>query len=114
MRGNGNHPGAKYRIPDGSAYCAGDCRRQKHSPGRRPQAVGEAVFPAPVTLMDTEIFPILLRYIDEYQWSFNIAKRLINMYYGTAYTEKELKRLYKNSRTAGFSAAQPGRSSKMQ
>lgn len=59
-----------------------------------------------MTPMDTDISPILLRYIDEYQWSFNIAKRLINMYYGTAYTEKELKRLYKRSRTAGFSAAQ--------
>lgn len=62
--------------------------------------------------MDTEISPILLRYIDEYQWSFNIAKRLINMYYGTAYTEKELKRLYKNSQAAGFSAAQANRNFK--
>lgn len=64
--------------------------------------------------MDTEIFPILLRYIDEYQWSFNIAKRLINMYYGTAYTEKELKRLYKSSRAAGLSAVQTERDSKTQ
>ena len=62
-----------------------------------------------MTPMDTEISSTLLRYIDEYQWSFNIAKRLINMYYGTAYTEKELKRLYKNSQAAGFSAAQADR-----
>ncbi len=54
--------------------------------------------------MDTEILPALLRYIDEYQWSFNIAKRLINMYYGTAYTEKELKQLYKRGRAAGPAA----------
>ena len=64
--------------------------------------------------MDTEISPVLLRYIDEYQWSFNIAKRLINMYYGTAYTEKELKRLYKNSRAAGLSAVQTECGSKTQ
>lgn len=64
--------------------------------------------------MDTEISPILLRYIDEYQWSFNIAKRLINMYYGTAYTEKELKRLYKCNRTTRSSAAQTERGSKKQ
>lgn len=51
--------------------------------------------------MDAKILPVLLRYIDDYQWSFNIAKRLINMYYGTAYTEKELKQLYKRSRPAG-------------
>lgn len=45
-----------------------------------------------------DILTTLLRYVDRYQWSFNTAMRLINMYYGTAYTEKELKRLYKGSR----------------
>ncbi len=54
-----------------------------------------------MTVMDAEILPALLRYIDGYQWSFNMAARLINMYYGTEYTEKELKRLYKHSRAAG-------------
>lgn len=54
-----------------------------------------------MTPMDEKILPALLRYIDTYQWSFNLAKRLINRYYGTAYTEKELKRLYKRSRPAG-------------
>ncbi len=51
-----------------------------------------------MTAMDAEILPALLRYIDGYQWSFNMAARLINMYYGTKYSEKELKRLYKRGR----------------
>ncbi len=52
-----------------------------------------------MTAMDAEILPALLRYIDGYQWSFNMAARLINMYYGTKYSEKDLKRLYKRGRT---------------
>lgn len=59
--------------------------------------------------MDADILSALLRYIDRYQWSFNTAMRLINMYYGTGYTEKELKQLYKRCRTA--SRPDPGRRS---
>lgn len=47
------------------------------------------------TVMDEYILPTLLRYIDRYHWSFNISMRLINRYYGTEYTEKQLKALYR-------------------
>lgn len=40
----------------------------------------------------------LIRYIDRYQWRWNLAKRVINLYYGTAYTEKELMRLYRQNK----------------
>lgn len=53
-----------------------------------------AVRPVP-SVTDGDVLPILLRYRDQYQWSWNMAKRLINMYYGTQYTEKQLKALYK-------------------
>lgn len=43
---------------------------------------------------DEHILPILTRYIDNYHWSFNMAARIINMYYGTVYTQKKLKALY--------------------
>ena len=49
------------------------------------------------TILDEYIRPTLLRYIDRYQWSFNMATRLINMYYGTEYTQKQLKQLYSTS-----------------
>lgn len=47
------------------------------------------------TIMDEYILPTLVRYIDRYHWSFSIATRLINMYYGTDYTQKELRALYR-------------------
>lgn len=50
------------------------------------------------TILEEYILPTLLRYIDRYRWSFNFTKRLINMYYGTEYTEKELKMLYRRNR----------------
>ena len=50
------------------------------------------------TVIEEFILPTLFRYRDRYQWSFNLAKRLINMYYGTDYTEKELKRMYKQNK----------------
>ena len=46
------------------------------------------------TILDEYILPVLTRYIDQYRWSFNIATRLINRYYGTQYTQKQLKQLY--------------------
>lgn len=49
------------------------------------------------TILDEYIRPTLLRYIDRYQWSFNMATRLINMYYGAEYTQKQLKELYSTS-----------------
>ena len=44
---------------------------------------------------EEDILSTLLRYRDEYQWSWNFSMRLINLYYGTQYTVKELKALYK-------------------
>ena len=44
---------------------------------------------------DKEILPVLLRDRDGRQWSWNLSKRLINLYYGTQYTEKQLKALYR-------------------
>lgn len=49
------------------------------------------------TIMDEYILPVLTRYIDQYQWSFCMAARLINRYYGTEYTQKQLKQLYKRN-----------------
>jgi len=49
------------------------------------------------TIMDEYILPVLTRYIDQYQWSFSMAVRLINRYYGTEYTQKQLKKLYSTS-----------------
>lgn len=50
------------------------------------------------TIIEEYILPALTRYIDRYHWSWNRTTRIINLYYGTAYTEKELKRLYKQSK----------------
>lgn len=47
---------------------------------------------------EAEILTALERYIDTYHWSWNMARRLINKYYGTQYTDSELKKLYQNSR----------------
>lgn len=49
------------------------------------------------TILDEYILPVLVRYIDQYQWSFNMATRLINRYYGTEYTQKELRALYRKN-----------------
>lgn len=46
-------------------------------------------------IMEEYILPTLVRYRDQYHWSWNRAMRLINLYYGTEYTEKELKKLYR-------------------
>lgn len=47
-----------------------------------------------------EVLAALERYVDGYHWSWNMARRLINKYYGTQYTESDLKKLYRNSRKA--------------
>ena len=44
---------------------------------------------------DRDVLSALLRYRDLHHWSWNFSKRLINLYYGTNYTEKQLKSLYK-------------------
>lgn len=56
----------------------------------------------PCRPVDADIYSALLRYVDRYHWSFNTAMRLINLYYGTAYTEKQLKRLYKGAGVDSF------------
>lgn len=48
--------------------------------------------------MEQEISHTLTRYIDRYGWSFNLARRLINMAYGTQYTDKQIKALYRQNR----------------
>ena len=45
-----------------------------------------------------EILAAAKRYVDGYHWSWNMARRLINNYYGTQYTDSELKKLCRNSR----------------
>ena len=57
--------------------------------------MSRALNTVPATAGDEDVLLTLLRYRDEYQWSWNFSTRLINMYYGTQYTEKELKALYK-------------------
>ena len=44
---------------------------------------------------DGDVLPTLRRYRDRHRWSWNLSMRLINLYYGTRYTEKQLKLLYK-------------------
>ena len=44
---------------------------------------------------DGDVLSALLRYRERNQWSWNLTMRLINMYYGTHYTEKQLRSLYK-------------------
>lgn len=47
------------------------------------------------TVLDEYIRPILVRYIDRYHWNWPVATRIINLYHGTAYTQTELRGLYK-------------------
>ena len=49
-------------------------------------------------IMDEYVLPTLVRYRDQYHWSWNRSARLINMYYGTEYTEKQLKKLYRKKK----------------
>lgn len=44
---------------------------------------------------DQDVLPTLLRYRDLHRWSWNLSMRLINLYFGTNYTEKQLKALYR-------------------
>ena len=46
---------------------------------------------------DENVLPTLRRYRDRHRWSWNLSARLINLYYGTHYTEKQLKALYKQN-----------------
>lgn len=50
------------------------------------------------TVLDEYILPVLIRYIDDYRWNWSIATRIINLYHGTAYTQKELRALYKSNK----------------
>ena len=54
------------------------------------------------TVLDEYILPILIRYIDEYHWNWNIAMRVINLYHGTEYTRKELQALYQRDKLASL------------
>lgn len=49
-------------------------------------------------VIDEYIFPTLVRYIDQYHWSWNNARRLINLYYEADYTKKQLKKLYQQAK----------------
>ena len=46
---------------------------------------------------DGDVISTLRRYRDRHRWSWNLSMRLINLYYGTRYTEKQLKSLYKRN-----------------
>lgn len=35
------------------------------------------------------------RYLGEYHWSWGLVHKLVNRWYGTAYTISDLKRLYR-------------------
>lgn len=50
------------------------------------------------TVLDEYILPVLVRYVDTYHWSFSFSTRIINLYHGTAYTQKELRALYKSNK----------------
>lgn len=50
------------------------------------------------TVIAEYILPTLVRYIDQYRWSWSRAARIINLYYGTEHTEKELKKLYQRAK----------------
>lgn len=50
------------------------------------------------TVIDEYILPALTRYIDRYRWSWSMSTRLINLYYGTGYTQKHLKALYQQNK----------------
>lgn len=49
-------------------------------------------------VIDEYIRPTLTRYIDQYHLNWSKARRLINLYYGTEYTEKQLKKLYRQAK----------------
>jgi hypothetical protein len=42
-----------------------------------------------------QLLPVLTRYRERYHWGWSITTRLINRYCGTNYTEKQLKKLYR-------------------
>ena len=44
---------------------------------------------------DGDVLSTLLRYRGQHRWSWNLSMRLINLTYGTHYTEKQLKAMYK-------------------
>lgn len=46
------------------------------------------------TILDEYILPILIRYIGGYHWNWTITTRIINLYHGSAYTQKELRAPY--------------------
>ena len=41
-----------------------------------------------------EINTRLLRYIDEYGWKWSLVKKIINDYFGTDYSMKQLQTIY--------------------
>lgn len=45
-----------------------------------------------------EITAALSRYIDKYGWSYRLARKVINKYFGMQYTEDELKQLHRQSK----------------
>lgn len=47
------------------------------------------------TIIPEYILPTLVRYRQRYRWSWNISMKIINRYYGTEYTEADLKKLYR-------------------
>lgn len=54
------------------------------------------------TIIDEYIRPVLIRYIDRYHWNWNTSTRIINLYYGTAYTKRELQALYRSGNKSRY------------
>ena len=50
-----------------------------------------------MTEREKEVLSAVARYIDRYGWSWNMARRLVNRTFGTDYTEKQLKRMYREA-----------------
>ena len=46
------------------------------------------------TIIPEYLLPALQRYREQYGWNWTITTRLINRYYGTEYTVKELRQIY--------------------
>ncbi len=52
------------------------------------------------TIVPEYILPILVRYIDRYYLTWNMATRIISLHYRKKYIEKELKKLHSQRKNA--------------
>lgn len=45
-----------------------------------------------------EIIRTIIRYIDDYGWSWNVAKKLVNRQFGTLYSKSDIQSIYKRKK----------------